>query len=323
MKPGTTINDRLAKVREALGQSPAAFSETIGISRSHLSNIEAGKRGLSIEQVQFLTETLNVAPDYILHGRGPVFRPETKPATEVVQSANQSANLSANQSPSNKTKRTKNEAAVIPMTQARVIVATQDTGRNSTFSFINRKAAANYLTGFESQEYFEHLSAALLPPDLVGYSGRQGIIMEIVGDSMQGKFYDGDYVACLRLEPHEYDQIRDGECFIVVSHSHGIQFKRIKNRLKKYGFIRCKSDNRRHQPFKVYAEDLIELWRFQLHLSPDASNPNETLYGKLDHIEEQNEDLREMYEGLAQRLAEIEDKPRPASNVRLPDRALN
>ncbi|WP_400192788.1 XRE family transcriptional regulator [Hymenobacter sp. B81] len=300
--PATTINERLAAVRKALGHSPQAFADLLGFSRAYLANMESGRREVSLEVVMFLTETLNISADYILSERGPMFHLGTAQPPATTESANQSANLSANQTHPSKTKRTKNTQHTED-DKVRVLVVTQDTTDNLVSPVINRKAAANYLTGYQTQEYFEHLAYASLPPLLMGTRGKQTAIMPIVGDSMEEKFRDGDYVACVRLEPHEWDSIRDLDCYVIVSHTYGIQFKRIKNRLKQLGFIRCRSDNRRYPSFNIEAEDIIELWRFVLHLSADASNPNENLYQKLEWVEDTTSDLRDMYEGLR---AEVE-----------------
>lgn len=185
----------------------------------------------------------------------------------------------------------------------RILVATQDLSGNPVFTVINFKAAANYLTGYQTQEYYENLAAVSLPRQLVG-NPRQGIFLQIEGDSMETKFHHGDYVAAQLTEAHEYDQIRDNDCYIVVSTTYGIQFKRIKNRLRDMGFIRCRSDNRRHPSYNIEAENLLQLYRFVLHVSSDASNPNDTLYGKLDNLEDTTSDLRVMYEQMAERMEE-------------------
>ncbi|MFD2787974.1 XRE family transcriptional regulator [Hymenobacter rubripertinctus] len=186
-----------------------------------------------------------------------------------------------------------------------IIVATQDTEGNPTFSLINYKAAANYLTGYQSQEYYSDLAPISLPRQLVG-NPRQGIVLQIEGDSMTPRFQHGDYVAAILLDRSEWGQIRDLDCYVVVSHSHGIQFKRIKSRLKQFGFVRCKSDNRRHTPYNIEEEDLIQLFRFVLHISPDASNTDETLFNKVESIEERVEDQRDMYEQLSQRMEDMQ-----------------
>ena len=192
-------------------------------------------------------------------------------------------------------------------TPVEIIVATQDTAGNPTYTAINHRAAANYLSGYESQEYYESLGVATLPRALVG-SPRQGILLQVEGDSMTPKFQHGDWVACTLLDRSEWPQARDFDCYVVVSTTYGIQFKRIKNTLTKYGFLRCKSDNRRHRAYNIEEENLLQLFRFVLHISPDASNPEDALYQKVDHLEDTTTDLRILVEQLQDRL-EAQIKP--------------
>jgi len=227
---------------------------------------------------------------------------------------NSSLNSSLNSSPFAENKINRVSAPQQNFVRTEIVVATQDTSENPTFTLVNYKAAANYLLGYQTQEYYESLAAVTLPRQLVG-NPRQGLVLQIEGDSMAPKFQHGDYVAAVLLDPGEWEHIRDMDCYIVVSKTYGIQFKRIKNRLRKVGFIQCRSDNRRHRPYNIEEENLLQLFRFVLHISTDASNPEDSLNAKVDHLEEQVEDQRDMYEQLLQRLNDMQRQlaapPRP------------
>lgn len=45
-----TLGGAIAAIRESEGESLAQFAETLGISRTHLSDIEHGRRSVSLER---------------------------------------------------------------------------------------------------------------------------------------------------------------------------------------------------------------------------------------------------------------------------------
>lgn len=296
------INARLLQVRQALDLNQEAFASLLGLSRSYLSNIEVGKRGVSTDIIKLLIEAKAVSAHWLLTGQGAMF-------SELEQAnGNLNGKVNGQINGGDKINHVSNQVQEAPSPPyksgkpqpAEIIVATQDTSGNPTYTVVGHRAAANYLGGYQSQEYIENLGAVSLPRAIVG-SGRQGIFFQIEGDSMTPKFHDGDWVACTLLDRSEWHQVRDSECYVVVSTTYGIQFKRIKNRLTE-GFIRCQSDNHRHRPYNIAEEDLLQLFRFVLHVSPDDTNPEESLYQKVDHLEETTTDLRLMYEDMQQRM---------------------
>ncbi|SHJ75068.1 hypothetical protein SAMN02745146_0066 [Hymenobacter daecheongensis DSM 21074] len=258
------------------------------------NDIKTGRRYVTIEMVHDTCNTYSINPNFILFGHRPVILPENV-ELDVEENVEVNRVVKINH--------------VYPPLQTQVhteiLVATQDTSDNPTFSLINYKAAANYLTGYQSQEFYQKLAPVSLPRQLVG-NPKQGIVLQIEGDSMAPKFQHGDYVAAVLLDRSEWPSIRDLDCYVVVSATHGVQFKRIKNRIPKYGFIRCRSDNRRHQSYNIEEENLLQLFRFVLHISPDASNPDDTLYNKVESIEERVEDQRDMYEQLMAQMQQMQ-----------------
>ena len=53
-----TLGGALAALRESEGESLAEFSQRLGISRSHLSDIEHGRRSVSVERAARFAEAL-------------------------------------------------------------------------------------------------------------------------------------------------------------------------------------------------------------------------------------------------------------------------
>lgn len=64
---------RIKEVRKALRMSRQKFAEKLSVSISHLSNIENGKRSVTIDFVYALYQLYNVSADYVLFGKGGMF----------------------------------------------------------------------------------------------------------------------------------------------------------------------------------------------------------------------------------------------------------
>ncbi len=299
------LNARLVQIRLALELNQEAFAELIGMSRAHLSNIERGRRDVPFEVVTFLVEAKGVSAHWFHTGSGTMF------ASQQQQQGKVNGHVNGQVSGKDKMNHVSNQVQeqsqnTYQPTRTEIIVATQDTTGNPTYTVVGHKAAANYLGGYQSQEYYESLGVVTLPRALVG-SKKQGIFLQIEGDSMTPKFQHGDWVACTLLDRSEWSQVRDLDCYVVVSSTYGIQFKRVKNTMAKYGFLRCKSDNRRHRAYNIEEENILQLFRFVLHVSPDASNPEDALYQKVDHLEDTTTDLRELFEQMQSRIQDLEE----------------
>lgn len=57
---------RIRELREAQGLSEAAMSQIVGTSRSHLGNIEHGRRTANYEVAAKLCEYFDVSMDYLM-----------------------------------------------------------------------------------------------------------------------------------------------------------------------------------------------------------------------------------------------------------------
>jgi phage repressor protein C with HTH and peptisase S24 domain len=269
-----------------------AFCESIGVAPQSLNDIKSERRAVTLDMVYATCNTYPVGLNYLMRGTGQQLTPENvEENVEVIVDVKPKDKINPTNSP-------------LQSATTEIIVATQDTTGNPTYTVINHKAAANYLNGYQSQEYYESLGVVTLPRSLVG-SKKQGVFFQIEGDSMTPKFQHGDWVACTLLDRSEWHTVHDLDCYVVVSSTYGIQFKRIKNRLESLGIIRCKSDNRRHRAYNIEEDNLLQLFRFVLHVSPDASNPEDALYQKVDHLEDTTTDLREMMEQLQEQMLEL------------------
>ncbi len=245
------VSQRLTSVIERFAEgNEKRFAESIGVKPAVINNYTKGKQQSKpgFEVLQKICETypaINI--EWLINGRGQMEKAKLKPATE------------------------------------RVLVTTQDTAGNVSIPVINRRAAANYLTGYKTQEYFEEMDAINLPTSFV--RGKQFYALQVTGDSMEPTLHDGDYLICHLCERADWDYLNDGEVCVLVTDERGLQVKRIKNRLSN-GYVTCLSDNKRHTAFNLTYNEVLEIWRVSWKLSADLS----------------------LNAGLDDRLAQIEDR---------------
>ena len=73
------INSRLRSIRKELSLTQENLARVLGIGKSALSMIETGKASLSERNKNILVQELNVNPDWLETGEGPMFL-EVRPA---------------------------------------------------------------------------------------------------------------------------------------------------------------------------------------------------------------------------------------------------
>ena len=247
--------------------SDREFALSIGISPSNLGDIKADRRSVTIEILNRATDKFGINSAYIVTGAGRPF-----------------------------VKTTDSEDSAPVKTREVVVVATQDTAGNTTVPLINHKAAATFVAGYQSQEWFEEQDSILLPSYMIKEG--QCYALQISGDSMEPTLQQDDWVICRLLDDSEYRFISDGEVYVIVSEQKGIQIKRIRNRLHQYGVIRCLSDNPKHDTFDIPENELLQVWKVEWHLRshlPEASADIDHLQDNLQTVMEEMKKLRTNY----------------------------
>lgn len=119
------------------------------------------------------------------------------------------------------------------------------------------KAQAGYAGSHADPEYISSLPKFNLPflPKNKTYR-----CFQIKGDSMppidEGAWVTASYV-------QDWNDVKDGESYIVVSRDEGIMFKRMYNHLKDKGTFTLVSTNSLYAPFDLKAEQILEIWKFE------------------------------------------------------------
>jgi transcriptional regulator with XRE-family HTH domain len=130
-----------------------------------------------------------------------------------------------------------------------------DNEGNDMVELIPLKASAGYVRGYADPEYIERLPQMRLPFLPAG----KHRAFPIKGDSMP-PIREGSFVIAKYVERPE--DVRLGQTYIIVTKEDGLTYKRIMAYHKKEAAYELHSDNKLYPPFKVKAEDVLELWEY-------------------------------------------------------------
>lgn len=78
-----SIGHRLKDLRAAQNLTAQQLADMMGVSRPHITQVENGRRGLSVDLVQALEEATGVNTNWLLLGKGDMFSKDTSSATSA------------------------------------------------------------------------------------------------------------------------------------------------------------------------------------------------------------------------------------------------
>lgn len=123
-------------------------------------------------------------------------------------------------------------------------------------SLVPVKASAGYLNGYGDVDFIEKLPRFDLPfPELANH--RTYRVFQIKGDSML-PITSGSYIICSYVQ--DWSNVHNDECYILVTRSEGVVYKRVISELTK-GYFRLKSDNPEYSTYEVPVNDVVEVWK--------------------------------------------------------------
>ncbi len=74
---------RVKEIRKVLGMDRDKFAESLAISLSHLTNVENGKRAITVDLLNMLYLVYGVSADYVLFGKGEMFLDPKEESKEI------------------------------------------------------------------------------------------------------------------------------------------------------------------------------------------------------------------------------------------------
>lgn len=150
----------------------------------------------------------------------------------------------------------------------RVLASTVDQADRENIEVVHEKAKAGYALGYADPEYISVLPTFQMP---FLSRDRKYRTFQISGDSMppvgEGSWVTGEYV-------QNWQTIRDGQPYIIVTKEDGIVFKVVYNQLKTTGGLLLCSTNPAYPPYEVPIADVFEVWKFVNFISSELPEPN-------------------------------------------------
>lgn len=145
----------------------------------------------------------------------------------------------------------------------RVLATTVNQNDVENIELVSEKARAGYTAGFSDPDFISVLPTFQLP---FLKKDRKYRTFPIKGDSMppvsEGSFVVAEYI-------ENWNLVRDGYPYIVVTKDDGIVFKIVYNRLKDNQSFQLCSTNPFYEPYEVHANNIVEMWKFVNYISSD------------------------------------------------------
>ncbi len=145
----------------------------------------------------------------------------------------------------------------------RVLSTIVDQNNDELIELIPLNASAGYTAGYADPDYLKVLPTFHLP---FLSRDRKYRSFPIKGDSMP-PVVEGSYVVAEFVQ--NWMSIRSGTPCIVVTKDEGIVFKVVHNLLNSEQSFQLCSTNTFYEPYKVHANDILEMWKFVNYISPE------------------------------------------------------
>lgn len=150
----------------------------------------------------------------------------------------------------------------------RVLATTVDPENEENIEIVSETAKAGYRSGFADPEFIRVLPVFQLP---FLSKDRKYRAFQVNGDSMlpipDKSWVVGEYV-------QNWQTIRNGHPYIILTLEDGIVFKVVENKVKEEQKLRLISLNPLYEPYEVHVKDIREVWKFVNFFSSEVPEPN-------------------------------------------------
>ncbi len=235
------INSNIRYLRKQKGLTQDAFANEIGVTRSVIGAYEEGRAEPKIKTMQVMADYFGISMDQLI-------------GVDLAESA--ASHIRGNE----------NEKPDLSGKRLRVLSITVDAHDRENIELVRQKAAAGYLNGFADPEFIEDLPRFQLP-NLPQGTYRA---FEITGDSMlpllPGTIVVGEYI-------ENWETLKDGHCYILVTASEGVVYKRVYNKLDEGKMLSLHSDNPAYPAYSVNIADVVEVWKARCFISSAFPDP--------------------------------------------------
>jgi phage repressor protein C with HTH and peptisase S24 domain len=150
----------------------------------------------------------------------------------------------------------------------RILATTVDPENEENIEIVGETAKAGYRSGFADPEFIRVLPVFQLP---FLSKDRKYRAFQVNGDSMlpipDKSWVVGEYV-------QNWQTIRNGHPYIILTLEDGIVFKVVENKVKEDRKLRLISLNPLYEPYEVHVKDIREVWKFVNFFSSEVPEPN-------------------------------------------------
>ena len=245
------LSSNLKFLRKKKGIGQVELAEIIGVKPNTISNYENSISNPDYEILQKIIKILEVDADSFLY-----------------------LNLETN------VNKKDNNYAHGDNLNIRTLVIATDVRGDEILKFVPTTVFAGYLKGFSDPEYIESLPSISISGWLPDGSYRG---FEVKGDSMEPTYRPGDKILARYVE--NWYKIREMDTYVIVTRE-DIVIKRIQKIDQKEGYILCMSDNNIYPSYKVYLDEILEVWRVEAFIRIGQSIPKTNIDELRQEIEE-------------------------------------
>lgn len=233
------VGKNLKLLRNRLKKSQEEVAKDLGLTRSSYSGYENNVAQPNIESLLLFSDYFKVSIDDLLKKDFSSFKESDWEKFENGMSSD------------------------VKGTKLRVLTTVVDQNNEELIELIPVKASAGYTAGYADPDYLKVLPTFHLP---FLSKDRKYRSFPIKGDSMP-PVVEGSYVVAEFIQ--NWMSIRNGTPCIVVTKDDGIVFKVVHNLLSSEQSFQLCSTNTFYEPYKVHANDIIEMWKFVNYISPE------------------------------------------------------
>ncbi|HPH81616.1 MAG TPA: helix-turn-helix domain-containing protein [Flavobacteriales bacterium] len=238
------LSANLKFLRKQKGQSQDEVSQSLSIKRTTLSGYENGSAEPNSENLIRIAAFYNCTIDDLL---------KIDLSSEV--DAKGTARITV-------------VSPDITGSNLRVIATTVNQENIDNIELVPIKARAGYTSGFADPEYIRVLPTFQLP---FLSANKKYRTFPIIGDSMP-PVSDGSWVTGEFLQ--NWNFIRNGQPYIVVTKDEGIVFKIVYNQIDENGTLLLCSTNPIYEPYEIPINTVNEIWKFTHYISSELPEPN-------------------------------------------------
>jgi transcriptional regulator with XRE-family HTH domain len=146
----------------------------------------------------------------------------------------------------------------------RVLTTTVNHEDEENIELVPLAAQAGYTQGLYDPDYIKVLPTFQLP---FLAKDRKYRSFPISGDSMppvsDGSFVTGEFI-------QNWNYIKNGYPYIIITKNEGIVFKIVYNQLKKNKTILLCSTNPLYNPYEIQVDEIMEIWKFTNYINSEA-----------------------------------------------------